>query len=202
MISLTSAIVACIVCMLFGVFLGICWAVLTAPGYDARTDKDEPTWKGRPDYARRSMAATRATSKVCRLAFSWVMVLAGFQPTPAEEIPHDADGVVTTRRDRVLQPAVGVVQGAVQTPSPGTPVAIADIVQPLSEMPHQLQQPEAPTPTGGPVWLFGSKKGVALSLMRDEELTAGRAWLVKKNKTGEVTGAIAAVDAELKRRTP
>ena len=45
MISLTSAIVACIVCMLFGVFLGIFWAVETSPGYDARTDKDEPTWK-------------------------------------------------------------------------------------------------------------------------------------------------------------
>lgn len=51
-------------------------------------DTDRP-WNGRPKYARRSMAATRATSKACRLAFSWVMVLAGYQPTPAEEMPRE-----------------------------------------------------------------------------------------------------------------
>lgn len=48
---------------------------------------DEPTWKNRPHYARRSMAATRATSKACRLALSWVMVMAGYAPTPASEMP-------------------------------------------------------------------------------------------------------------------
>lgn len=49
----------------------------------------EPTWKSRAPYARRSMAVTRATSKACRIAFSWVMTLAGFEVTPAEEIPQD-----------------------------------------------------------------------------------------------------------------
>jgi hypothetical protein len=43
-------------------------------------------WAGRPRNARRSMALTRATSKACRLAFSWVMVLAGYEATPAEEM--------------------------------------------------------------------------------------------------------------------
>lgn len=32
------------------------------------------------------MAATRATSKACRLSFSWIMTLAGFAGTPAEEM--------------------------------------------------------------------------------------------------------------------
>ncbi|GIW90771.1 MAG: hypothetical protein KatS3mg109_1341 [Pirellulaceae bacterium] len=45
-----------------------------------------PIWANRPRYARRSMALTRATAKACRLAFSWIMVLAGYAPTPAEEI--------------------------------------------------------------------------------------------------------------------
>src|SRR3972149_3097804 len=35
------------------------------------------TWAERPAYARRSMAQTRATSKVCRLALSWIMTIAG-----------------------------------------------------------------------------------------------------------------------------
>jgi hypothetical protein len=47
----------------------------------------KPIWSTRPRYARRSMAQTRATGKACRLAFSWIMSLAGYEPTPAEEIP-------------------------------------------------------------------------------------------------------------------
>jgi hypothetical protein len=47
---------------------------------------DEPTWAERPEYARRSMAITRAAGKAFRLALSWVMCLAGYETTPAEEI--------------------------------------------------------------------------------------------------------------------
>lgn len=47
---------------------------------------DEPMWQNRPPYARRSMAATRATGKACRLAYSWVIALAGYEATPAEEM--------------------------------------------------------------------------------------------------------------------
>lgn len=50
---------------------------------------DEPMWAGRPRYARRSMALTRATAKTCRLTFSWIMVLAGYDATPAEEMSTD-----------------------------------------------------------------------------------------------------------------
>ncbi len=47
---------------------------------------EEKPWNTRPRYARRSMAQTRATGKACRLAFSWIMALAGYEPTPAEEM--------------------------------------------------------------------------------------------------------------------
>ena len=50
---------------------------------------EEKPWNTRPRYARRSMAQTRATGKACRLAFSWVMSLAGYEPTPLEEMPPD-----------------------------------------------------------------------------------------------------------------
>ncbi len=43
-------------------------------------------WATRDAPATRSMAQTRAVSKVCRLALSWVMVLAGYSGTPAEEM--------------------------------------------------------------------------------------------------------------------
>jgi len=63
---------------------------------------DEKTWANRPEYARRSMAITRATGKAYRLAFSWIMTLAGYQPTPAEEM----DSVIVEGEAReVRQPA-------------------------------------------------------------------------------------------------
>lgn len=47
---------------------------------------ERTSWADQPAYAQRSMAITRATGKVCRIAFSWVMVLTGYSPTPREEM--------------------------------------------------------------------------------------------------------------------
>lgn len=74
---------------------------------DAMCLNDEPKWATRPKYdwvdgkktlvgevpvpanQLRSMAQTRAVAKVCRNVFSWVVVLAGYAPTPADEITGD-----------------------------------------------------------------------------------------------------------------
>lgn len=48
--------------------------------------REEKTWHSRPRYALRSMAVTRATGKAFRLSFSWIMSLAGYAATPAEEM--------------------------------------------------------------------------------------------------------------------
>jgi hypothetical protein len=52
---------------------------------------DEKTWASRPEYARRSMAVTRATGKAYRLGFSWIVKLAGYEATPAEEMPIEGE---------------------------------------------------------------------------------------------------------------
>ena len=50
-------------------------------------DRDgNPIWSGRPRYARKSMAITRATGKAFRLGLAWIMELAGYSGTPAEEM--------------------------------------------------------------------------------------------------------------------
>lgn len=59
---------------------------------DAECRRAESNWKNRDSYAVRSMAQTRAVSKVCRIALSSVMVMAGFAATPAEEM----DGIKDT----------------------------------------------------------------------------------------------------------
>lgn len=74
-----------------------------------------PTWADRPQYARRSMAATRATGKAFRLAFSWIMSLAGYEVTPWEEM----QGVVFDEPNKA-QPTK-VEKGALQLERPLSP---------------------------------------------------------------------------------
>jgi len=49
--------------------------------------KSERTWSSRDDYALRSMAQTRAKAKALRSVLGFVMSLAGYEATPAEEMP-------------------------------------------------------------------------------------------------------------------
>lgn len=56
---------------------------------DSMCLNDEPNWKSKPQFMLRSMAQTRACAKALRNVLAWVVVLAGYKPTPAEEM----DGV-------------------------------------------------------------------------------------------------------------
>jgi hypothetical protein len=53
---------------------------------DAMCLNDEPNWERKPAYQLRSMAQTRACAKALRNVLAWVVVLAGYKPTPAEEM--------------------------------------------------------------------------------------------------------------------
>lgn len=77
---------------------------------DEVDDRGKPTWAERPRFARRSMALTRATGKACRLAFSWIMAMAGYAPCPAEEMeeahrtPDEPRGKVASSHPDRLSP--------------------------------------------------------------------------------------------------
>ncbi len=47
----------------------------------------ERSWGNRDEYAVKSMATTRATGKAFRIGLSSLAVMAGLEPTPADEIP-------------------------------------------------------------------------------------------------------------------
>ncbi len=53
--------------------------------------EDDRPWCSRAEYARRSMAVTRATSRAFRQQYSWIMALAGYEVTPAEEMREGDD---------------------------------------------------------------------------------------------------------------
>jgi len=54
---------------------------------EAICTRDESLWKSRDEHALSSMSQTRAVSKAYRLGLSWLAVMAGLQPTGAEEMP-------------------------------------------------------------------------------------------------------------------
>lgn len=53
---------------------------------------DEPNWQKKPLFQLRSMAQTRACAKALRNVLAWVVVLAGYRPTPAEEMTGQEKG--------------------------------------------------------------------------------------------------------------
>ncbi len=92
---------------MLGVFPVCVWTRKLEDGWEARVEartlsgavvgaaeseclRSESLWKGRDDYALRSMAQTRATSKALRQPLGFVVTLAGFDATPAEEMPRDS----------------------------------------------------------------------------------------------------------------
>lgn len=86
---------------------------------------EDRTWERRPAYARRSMASTRATGKACRLAFSWVVALAGYATTPAEEMD---DVTCAPRRPSVISEPQRRRLRAIQTAAGVPDATVRDIV--------------------------------------------------------------------------
>lgn len=58
---------------------------------DAMCSREEDKWKDADDYAIRSMAQTRASSKALASVLRFVVTLAGYSGTPAEEMPGQPD---------------------------------------------------------------------------------------------------------------
>ena len=65
---------------------------------------DEQNWNRKPLFQLKSMAQTRACAKALRNVLAWVVVLAGYAPTPAEEMESET-----------AQPTVGTPRRKSQT---------------------------------------------------------------------------------------
>lgn len=92
---------------------------------------DEPMWQGRPRYARRGMAQTRATSRACRSALAWIVPLldADLSTTPAEEMEEP----VTASKGKSKAPQITtfvqeVVEAAATPPELPTKAALERIL--------------------------------------------------------------------------
>lgn len=88
---------------------------------EAICSSKEANWRNSDEYAIKSMATTRATSKAMRIPLGWVMVLAGYSATPAEEMMGKGFTQPRTSQ-RVQQPAPANKKRVVNKPqSSGRP---------------------------------------------------------------------------------
>ena len=76
----------------------------------------ERNWGNRTLNQVVSMAGTRAASKALRLMFSWVVVLAGYSPTPFEELD---DVIIQEMRNRGPAPRREAPVNRTETPNKG-----------------------------------------------------------------------------------
>lgn len=100
---------------LVGVYPRTVWSRQLDDGWEARVEavtrdgavvgaaeasclRPERNWKNRDEYALRSMAQTRAMGKALRMPLGFVAVLAGFEATPAEEMPQTSSAGARTSK--------------------------------------------------------------------------------------------------------
>lgn len=74
-------------------------------GAEAMCLNDEWRWTDKPLFQLRSMAQTRACAKALRNVLAWVVVMAGFKPTPSEELDGErgSEPVIATPRRQSQQ---------------------------------------------------------------------------------------------------
>jgi len=115
---------------MLGVFPVLVWTRQVEAGWEARVEartkdgsvvgaaeaeclRSEKNWSNREDFALRSMAQTRATAKCLRMPLGFVMTLAGYEATPAEEmsfeqskpVPKPAEHSKPAKTDKVATEA-------------------------------------------------------------------------------------------------
>lgn len=130
--------------------------IATAEGF---CGDDEKTWQGRPEYAKRAMAQTRAISRVCRSAFAFVVTIidSSLSTTPYEEADFMTEGSETP------PPPTGAagVKAQLKGPSPSPPKhGEPPPGTPLAKAGHDRERQ----------FRFGNTKGKPLRLLEEGDL--------------------------------
>ena len=95
--------------------------------YKSRKVQDGTVKK--PLFQLKSMAQTRAEAKVLKSIFGWVVVLAGYRTTPAEEMtgneqPRDDGDYVEQKTEKKTPPAEDSISGVIEEAKPGKEGAV------------------------------------------------------------------------------
>ena len=148
-------------------------------GADAECTSDELNWKGKPRFQLRSMAQTRACAKALRNCLGWVAVLAGYEPTPAEEMSED-----TVRKPAKEQPqsdtsttkstpGTSQSEASQEESNPEIPAGGGSGLEPVGKIPTTIQELATWAGAKGklynPSWICRQLNIKALSEIRNVE---------------------------------
>lgn len=143
----------------------------TVGAAEAMCSRGESKWKNRDDYALRSMAQTRATSKALRGPLGFVVTLAGFESTPADEMPDGtapATGAFSTKATQAEVTQMVAALGELI----GSPDAAAQVTAQLSDTAGYMPGLVAAWVTALPAWRAASVVDEAKTKLGAEEVKA------------------------------
>jgi len=146
---------------------------LVAAG-EAMCMEDEKNWRGKPQYQLRSMAQTRAVSKALRTKLSFVAVLAGYEPTPAEEMEPEPEQEPEPEVQERVEEETQQQEEEKEEKDPNELLHIDDVIEKFEERFGMAKTQVA-------FARFGIKPSVNLKLPRSKWLEVWR-WLEKAEK--------------------
>jgi hypothetical protein len=131
----------------------------------------ESKWKNRDPYAIRSMAQTRAIGRALRAPLGPIVVLAGYAPAGAEELPSEPEGPAP--RSERTSPADPVAATRPQLEEIRTLIGTLDGADPTIDWRARAREyagvpPRALTKTGAEM-LIESLRGELASLVEEGE---------------------------------
>lgn len=149
-------------------------------------DRTEPRWKTAAEYAIRSMAQTRAASKVCKMALASCVPLMGVKNlsvTPAEEVP---EGGFTSSYATTAAPVkiVSATRGSLAA----TPKLVVEEEELKKDFANAIVRENTQPPAKDPnaplrdmALSFGKYKGMTLrTIAKDEEGLRYLEWLSRQ----------------------
>jgi len=148
-------------------------------------DRTEPRWKTAAEYAIRSMAQTRAASKVCKMALASCVPLMGVKNlsvTPAEEVPEGgfASNYATTAPVKIVSATKGSVEASPKL------VVVKEEEELKKDFANAIVRENAPVadpnaPLRDMTLNFGKYKGMTLrTIAKDEEGLRYLEWLSRQ----------------------
>lgn len=137
-------------------------SVVGAAEAECGTKGDRP-WDSRARYQQRSMAQTRAVSKALRSRLSWVITLAGYAATPADEMPRDAAPRQQQRQAPRQQAPAPKPAPAPAQPAMSVDEATGEILDAAAAAGERTEQRETPRPTDKQLtrlWAIAGSAGI------------------------------------------
>jgi len=142
-------------------------------GADSYCMRDEPNWKSKPLFQLASMAQTRAGSKGLSNKYRHIAIIAGYEPTPSEEMTGDETRSKQPQVTMPKQKQSVLVEPEIDFPS-SPPIGTG--------IPPSDGKSKSPTPAQKKLHVIAKGKGLS-----DEKIKAAMKFMYGKESSKDLT---------------